>query len=297
MAFTRSESRIAFLFPGQGSQFPGMGAIAEHLAAHGIQPVAEGLRKPDSGSCKVCGFDSTREHRTVRERMGISLQSTALPGELGVAEILELYSSFYDSPVPVADLLSQFNLTEKAGARLSSLSGGQRQRLILALALVGRPEAIFLDEPTTGLDPQSRRSLWEVILGLKAEGRAILLSTHYMEEAEALCDRIGVLDHGKLLTTGAPQDLIRRYGPGSSVSVAFAGTKAGLLADMAELPGVTRAAGEGGRFLLQTSDATATIMAVTEYVRAQELPLRELNMRSATLEDLFIALTGRGLRE
>src|SRR5690606_8867754 len=144
----------------------------------------EGLRKPDAGRCTVCGFDSVRQNRQVRERIGISLQQAGLPEEVTVLEVLRLYASLYANPVPVGDLLHQSGLEDKARTRTEKLSGGQRQRLVLALALIGRPEVIFLDEPTTGLDPQAPRDLWAVIRGLKREGRASVIPPHYMDEGE-----------------------------------------------------------------------------------------------------------------
>jgi ABC-2 type transport system ATP-binding protein len=219
-----------------------------------------------------------------------------MPEDITVSELLRLYASFYEHPMPIGDLLEQFNLTEKARSLCQKLSGGQQQRLAIALALVGRPEVIFLDEPTTGLDPQARRSLWDVITGLRAEGRAMVISTHYMEEAERLCDRVVVMDHGRVLAEGTPRELIRAYGPESAVEIDLSGVAADL-AELARLDGVTGIKTEEQTVILHTANTPATLMAVAHYAGERGLPLTDLRVRTATLEDVFIALTGRRLRD
>ncbi len=256
----------------------------------------EGLRAPDSGTCRICGFDSLRQTGQVRERIGIALQSARLPEVTRVLEVLQLYASFYPDPMPVGDLLRQFNLEEKARTYCLDLSGGQRQRLAIALALVGRPEVVFLDEPTTGLDPQARHALWDVILGLKEEGRSIIMSTHYMEEAEKLCDRVAVMDHGKILAEGTPRELIRQYGPEAALELDLNGAPVDL-AELSRIAGVTGVKSEDGLVLLHTANSPATLMGVAAYAQERNLPLSDLKTRQATMEDVFMALTGRRLRD
>ncbi|MBP2017476.1 ABC-2 type transport system ATP-binding protein [Symbiobacterium terraclitae] len=256
----------------------------------------EGLRVPDAGQCRVCGFDSLRQSREIRHRIGIALQWARLPEYATVLEVLTLYASFYEDPLPVGDLLRRFSLEEKARTQCNHLSGGQRQRLALAVALIGRPAVLFLDEPTTGLDPQARHALWDVILGLREEGRAILLTTHYMDEAERLCDRVVVMDHGRILAEGSPRQLARAYGPEAAVELDPGGAPVDLAA-LARLPAVTGVRSEDGRVLLHTANPPATLMALANYAQEHSLPLSDLRTRSATMEDVFMALTGRRLRD
>lgn len=256
----------------------------------------EGLRRPDAGECRICGFDSLRESRAVRHRIGVALQAVRLPDYATVLEVLQLYASFYENPVPAGDLLRQFGLEEKARTQWWHLSGGQRQRLALAVALIGRPSVLFLDEPTTGLDPQARHALWDVILGLREEGRAILLTTHYMDEAERLCDRVVILDHGRILAEGTPRQLAREYGPEAAVELDTGGAPADLAA-LARLPAVTGVREEDARVILHTANPPATVMALAQYAQERSLPLSDLRIRSATLDDVFMALTGRRLRD
>ncbi|MEW8977723.1 MAG: ABC transporter ATP-binding protein [Symbiobacterium sp.] len=254
----------------------------------------EGLRRPDSGRCLVCGHDTIREANAVRRLIGISLQAAAIPGDLQVVEVLEMYASFYPDPVPVRTLLEQFDLAEKARVRCAYLSGGQRQRLQLALALVGRPKVIFLDEPTTGLDPHARRQLWSVIRAMRSEGRAVILTTHYMEEAEYLCDTVAVLDGGRILASGPPSALIAEHGPDSVLTVTLKQPCADEPA-LAELTGVSRAAVEQGEIRLHTSRPAETLSAFARLAQLRGWELAEMNLRTATLEDVFFALTGRRL--
>jgi ABC-2 type transport system ATP-binding protein len=258
----------------------------------------EGLRKPDGGTVTICGFDTITQTAEVRRRIGMSLQSANMPQDATVLELLKLYASLYPNPLPIGDLLGQFKLEEKARARCQTLSGGQKQRLALALALVGRPEVIFLDEPTTGLDPQARHGLWEVILSLRNEGRAVIMSTHYMEEAERLCDRVAVMDHGEILAEGTPRELARQYGPESALELSLGPQAvAAHLADLAKLPAVTGVQSEENLVVLHTANTAATLMGLAAHAQAHDLPLNDLRTRSATMEDVFMALTGRRLRD
>lgn len=255
----------------------------------------EGLRKPDAGSCHICGFDSIRENQAVRERIGLSLQQAGMPDEVSVIEMLRLYSSFYPDAIPVGDLLHQFGLTEKARTRTERLSGGQRQRLALALALIGRPEVIFLDEPTTGLDPQARRALWDVIRSLKQDGRGIIVSTHYMDEVERLCDRVVVLDHGRVLAEGTPRALMAAHGPESVIEVELTAPELDTVA-FAQLDAVTGLKVEEDYISLYTSYTAKTLMSLAQHAQHTGLPLGDLRTRSASMDDVFIALTGRSIQ-
>jgi ABC-2 type transport system ATP-binding protein len=173
--------------------------------------ILEGIRRPDEGTVRVLGIDASRQAARIKERIGVQLQAAALYPRLTVRELLDLFGSFYEHRRPAAELIDELDLAERAGARTSELSGGQQQRLSVALALVNRPELVFLDEPTTGLDPQGRRSLWEIVRRLKAGGTTVLLTTHYMEEAEELCDRVAIMDHGRFMDIGTVPELIGRH--------------------------------------------------------------------------------------
>lgn len=256
-----------------------------------------GLRRPDAGSCIVCGYDSIRQNRFVRERIGISLQGGSLPPEAAVIELLRLYASIYADPLPVNELLARFRLEDKARAPAGRLSGGQVKRVTLAVAIIGRPEVIFLDEPTTGLDPQSRRHLWDMVRDLKDDGRAVIVSTHYMDEVEQLCDRVLVMDRGTIIAEGRPRDLIARHGPEKVIEVELeqAGAMGG--AELEELPGVTEVQSTDDGIIIHTSDTPGSLMGLAGYVRENRIPLGDMRTRSATMDDVFIALTGRSVRE
>lgn len=253
-----------------------------------------GLRRPDAGSCTICGFDSFKQSRAMREVVGISLQQAHMPGDVTVNELLRVYTSIYENPVPFGDLLHRFDLTDKARTTTRRLSGGQRQRLALALAIIGRPRVIFLDEPTTGLDPQARRDLWDMIRWLKGDGRAIVLTTHYMDEVERLCDRTLIMDHGRIVAEGTPRALIAAHGPESVIEVELGDAAADTVA-LARLDAVTGIRLEENTVLLHTSDAAASLMAFTAHVQKTNIPLGDLRTRSATMDDVFIALTGRSM--
>ena len=257
--------------------------------------ILEGLRSPDSGQAEVLGLDVTRHAASIKQRIGVQLQSVSLYPRLTVKELLDLFGSFYRHRVPTKDLIDALDLGERTNARSMELSGGQQQRLSIALALVNDPELIFLDEPTTGLDPQARRSLWDLIKGLKARGKSVMLTTHYMEEATELCDRVAIMDHGRILELGRVPDLIGRRFRERAV---FFDT-APALADehLATLPGVTRAAAEDGQTVLYSSDVAATIGGLLSFADQQNVDPRNLGIRQATLEDVFLELTGRALRD
>ena len=258
--------------------------------------ICEGLTAPDSGEVTVLGRRWGKDDRELRGLLGISLQETQFSEKLTVAETVELFRSFYRRGPAASDVIDLVQLGEKAGARVGQLSGGQRQRLALACALVGDPELLFLDEPTTGLDPQSRRQLWDIIERFRAGGRSILLTTHYMEEAERLCERVSIVDHGRVIAEGTPRELIASLG--AEHVVEFAVTDGPEL-DVTALAaaGVGTAARQDGTWRLQVSELHQAMPALLGELRRQGAELAELRTRSATLEDVFVSLTGRHLRD
>jgi ABC-2 type transport system ATP-binding protein len=257
--------------------------------------ILEGLRTPDGGSVRVLGIDVARDADALKERIGVSLQTAALYPKLTVVELLDLFRGFYRRSRPTAPLVTLLGLDEKRNTRTSDLSGGQRQRLAVALALVNDPEVVFLDEPTTGLDPAARRSLWDIVRSLQSDGKTILLTTHYMEEAEVLCDRLAIMDHGRILASGTVSELVdSRF---RERSVRFEGIAALDDARLAALPGVSQVKHENGEVVLFTRDVPATIGAVLAATERLGQEPRNLAVRRATLEDLFLDLTGRALRD
>jgi len=255
----------------------------------------EGLNRPDSGSATVLGIDVTRHPDQLKERVGVQLQTAALYPNLTVVELIDLFGSFYTRRRPAAELIRELGLEERQTARSSELSGGQRQRLSIALALVNDPELIFLDEPTTGLDPQGRRSLWEHIEGLRTQGRTILLTTHYMEEAERLCDRVAIMDHGKILEVGTVNDLVTRHFRERTVRFATRPELTDTV--LSALPGVQRVAHESDESVLYTAEVPQTVGALIKRGDEMGLEALDLAVRRPTLEDVFIELTGRALRD
>jgi ABC-2 type transport system ATP-binding protein len=255
----------------------------------------EGLHAPDSGDLLVLGLDVARHATAIKERIGVQLQTAALFPQLNVAEVIDLFGSFFERRTPTARLLDDLDLREKQSAQTKNLSGGQRQRLSVALALVNDPELVFLDEPTTGLDPAARRGLWQLILGLKAEGRSVLMTTHYLEEAEAICDRVAIMDHGRILDIGTVDELIgRRF---RERAIQF--DTLAVLPDerLTGLASVTRVAHEDGVTLLYTADVPETVGALLAAATAAGAEPDNLLVRRATLEDVFLELTGRALRD
>jgi ABC-2 type transport system ATP-binding protein len=261
--------------------------------------ILEGLMPPTAGEVVVLGRRWGRDDAEIRERLGVCLQETVLSTKLEVHETLELFRSFYRSGRNPGEVIAEVGLAEKAHARVGALSGGQKQRLAVACALVGAPELLFLDEPTTGLDPQSRRQVWEIINAFKVQGRTVLLTTHYMDEAERLCDRVAVMDHGQLIASGPPAELIRSLGGDHVVEVAFEGNGAGRLqADsLADLPGVRAVHTEGAACFLTVTEPHVTIPSLLDRVDAVGVHLARLTTRHASLEDVFVSLTGRHLRD
>ncbi len=255
----------------------------------------EGLRQPDAGELTVLGQDTARHPQSIKHRIGVSLQTAALYPKLTVTEVIDLFRSFYRRSRPTRELIDLLDLGERRDAQTRVLSGGQRQRLAVALALVNDPELVFLDEPTTGLDPAARRSLWEIIGGLRNEGRSVLLTTHYMDEAERLCDRIAIMDHGRILELGTVDELVnRRF---KERAVRFDRIEALSDTDLAGLAGVSSVQHDDGEVLLYTADVPATIGSLLEITARSGMEPRDLAIRRATLEDVFLALTGRTIRD
>ena len=255
----------------------------------------EGLVRPDSGSIALLGMDWRTHGNQIRNRIGVQFQSTELDEKIKVREVLEMYSKYYAKTRPVADLLKLLQLEEKADAFQIKLSGGQRQRLALGLALVSEPELVFLDEPTTGLDPQARQSFWDLVRQLKQEGRTVVLTTHYMDEAEALCDRIGIMDHGQILQLGSPRELIAGLNQPSFAELEFSGVapdarafaeQTGMLVDV-----------KAQHWMIALQDPKRDLQQVLASVESLNLPMQQLHVRRASLEDVFLQRTGRSLRE
>ena len=259
--------------------------------------ICEGLNTPDEGEVLVLGRGWGHNDRELRQRLGISLQETQFSEKLTVDETVQLFRSFYDRGPSPADVIAMVQLQEKARSRVGALSGGQKQRLALACALVGDPELLFLDEPTTGLDPQSRRQLWQLIEGFKADGRSILLTTHYMDEAERLCDRVAIVDHGRMIALGAPQALIARLEAEHVVEFALAEPSAIDESLLRAIDGVCAAERRNGTYRLQVSELHRAMPSLLAELRRQGAQLAELRTHSATLEDVFVSLTGRHLRD
>ena len=259
--------------------------------------ILEGLLEPTSGEVEVLGRTWQSHARELREWLGISLQETRLSEKLTVRETLQLFSSFYRHPSSVDAVLEELSLQEKADALVGKLSGGQKQRLAVATALVADPRILFLDEPTTGLDPQSRRQLWDIIRQFQKRNGTVLLTTHYMDEAERLCDRIAIIDHGQIIAAGTPPELIERLTGHHVVEFAVSGHSADNGTVWANLPGVQSVRTDDGLFSLQVNEPHETIPALLAEVQRQRAQLVHLTTRQASLEDVFVQLTGRHLRE
>jgi ABC-2 type transport system ATP-binding protein len=258
--------------------------------------ICEGLTAPDDGQVQVLGLTWASDAHTLRQRLGIQLQDTQLADKLTVAETLRLFRSFYARGPSVDDLVGLVQLGEKRDARILTLSGGQKQRLALACALVGDPDLLFLDEPTTGLDPQARRQLWDLIDAFRRQGRTIVLTTHYMEEAERLCDQVAIVDHGQVIAVGTPAQLIASVGAGHLIEF----TAERLALDpgaLGRLDGVSGVQIEGDTTRLQAAELHRALPALVTHLAEARVPIAELRTRSATLEDVFVALTGRHLRD
>ena len=257
--------------------------------------ILEGLRTPDRGIARVCGLDPEKTGESFKEIIGAVLQSTALPAKLKVREALELFANFYPRRADVGQLIRRFQLEEKADAFYSNLSGGQKQRLALAMALVNDPRVVFLDEPTAGLDPQVRREIYDIIQELRSGKKTVLITTHYIEEAERLCDRVAIIDHGRVIAMGTPRELKQGSAGTTRIEVRMARPLANGM--MSRLDGVASCREFDGVWALSSTRPPQTIVALVKQLEAENNELQSLEMFSPSLEDVFIELTGRRLRE
>ena len=259
----------------------------------------EGLKKPDSGAIIVEGLDAVKDSVKVKRMLGVQLQDTTLFPDLTCAELIELYASFYNVFLvrkQILSFLERFGLEEKARAKAKELSGGQRQRLALALAVAHDPRIVVLDEPTTGLDPQARRGMWDSIRQMRTEGRTVILTTHYLEEAETLCGRVGIIDHGKILALDTPHALTSRLGEASTLG-ADVELDPEQLEKVRALAGVTSVAYESGQLEVQTTQAQQTLADLQLIAVGAGRSIRNVNIRQPNLEDVFLSITGRKIRD
>ena len=263
--------------------------------------ICEGLTTPDAGTVELLGLNWHTNASELRQRIGIQLQETQFPDKLKVEETLRLFRSFYRQGISVDEAIRVAQLEEKRGSPVGGLSGGQKQRLAMACALVGDPELLFLDEPTTGLDPQARRHLWDLVDGLKQAGRTIILTTHYMEEAERLCDRVAIMDHGRIIAQGTPKQLIASVGGEHIVEFAVGShpqERATVdTAALTQIHGVQSHRVDAGLHQLSVSELHTAVPRIFAALESQGLHLSELRTHSASLEDVFVRLTGRNLRD
>ncbi len=267
--------------------------------------ICEGLTTPDEGVVELLGLSWRSGANELRQRIGIQLQETQFPDKLTVEETLRMFRSFFKRGISIEESIKTAQLEEKRTSRVGGLSGGQKQRLAMACALVGDPELLFLDEPTTGLDPQARRHLWDLVDELKQAGRTIILTTHYMDEAERLCDRVAIMDHGKIIALGTPQELIASVGGEHIVEFSVTGqseeqTEGHGIVDTVPLlaiPGIQSHRVDAGLHQLSVSELHIAVPLIFSALKNQELHLSEFRTHSASLEDVFVGLTGRNLRD
>jgi ABC-2 type transport system ATP-binding protein len=254
-----------------------------------------GLRKPEEGTALIGTYDILREMSKIKELIGVQLQSTSLFELLTVEEILKMYASFYPSHISISQIIDDMLLTEKRKSRIKGLSGGQKQRLAIALALVHDPQVVFLDEPTTGLDPQARRTLWDIVLQLKEKGKTIVMTTHYMDEAHILCDRIAIMDQGELIALDTPTELVKSLQSDSALEFRIVGNGEDI--DFSTIDGVKEVGNRKEVYVLYTDHLQTTLTSLIHFASEKNLQLVDLQTRTATLEDVFIHKTGRSLRE
>lgn len=257
--------------------------------------IVEGIREMDSGVVRVLGLDPRTDSSRLRNIIGIQLQSTSLYPRLNVLEHLNMFGQLYERSRDPQEIIDVVGLRERVSGLAKDLSGGQQQRLSVGLALINDPEVVFLDEPTTGMDPQARLHLWDVVNGMRDRGKTVLLTTHYMEEAEHLCDRVAIVDHGKIIALDRPRRLIAEHFSESTITFESDGEPD--LDGMRRLPAVTSAASNDGTVELFSADISSTIGALLEYAAENEIRIADLHVRRATLEDVFLKLTGRGIRD
>ncbi len=259
--------------------------------------IIEGLRPADSGRVSVLGLDVAKVPVKIKQKIGIQLQAPSLLPLVTVQEILELFSGFYERSLPVDDVLELLALKDSRKVLVKNLSGGQQQRLSVAMALINDPEIAFLDEPTTGLDPQARRSLWSVIEDMRSKGKTVFLTTHYMEEAERLCDRVAIIDYGKIIALDSPQELIRSHFRESAIQFELEPAPPEVV--LQTFPGATQVMVSGNEVIVYSENIPVTMSAILKYAEKADLTeqLKDLYVREATLEDVFLKLTGRKIRE
>jgi ABC-2 type transport system ATP-binding protein len=256
----------------------------------------EGLRKPDSGSIEVCGIDALKELGKIKEIIGVQLQTTTLYDKIRVKEVVELFGGYYQKSLPTNQILEEVSLTDKKDSFVSTLSGGLQQRLAMSLALVNDPEVLFLDEPTTGLDPQARRNVWSIIEDLKGRGKTVILTTHYMEEAEQLCRRVGIIDQGKIIAMDTPGNLIANSGLAATIEFSCVPEEqARMLQKLAGIGKINRQ--DNNRFVIHTNESFRVLQELARISSENALNLKNITVREATLEDVFLSLTGKRLRE
>jgi len=253
--------------------------------------ILEGLRQADGGSVRVCGMDPAREQTSLKQRIGAQLQNTVLADKIRVEEALNLYASFYQSPASMPMLLERFGLVDKRRAFFEKLSGGQKQRLALALAMVNNPELILLDEPTVGLDAQLRRDIYDLIELFRKEQRTVLLTTHYIEEAERLCDHVAIIDNGQLIALGTPRELIEKSGKGARIEAAFAHPVP--VERLQKLDAVIDCRENGGKYVIHAHPTAVAVSALVRFLEAENNSLVDLHIAQPTLEDVFVDMTGR----
>jgi ABC-2 type transport system ATP-binding protein len=257
--------------------------------------IIEGLRTSDSGMVRVLGMDVSKDVRAIKECIGIQPQSPALFPTLNVQEIVDFFRSLYQKTLPSSEVIELISLQENRKVLFKNLSGGQQQRLSVALAFVNDPDIVFLDEPTTGLDPQARRAMWEVIKNFRKTGKTIFLTTHYMEEAERLCDRVAIMDHGQIVVMESPQRMIEEHFKESAVQ--FKMTNYPGQEALEHLAGVTKVVKEEDEIILYTDNIPSTISELLGLASARSSELSDLFIRQATLEDVFLKLTGKRIRD
>ncbi len=257
--------------------------------------ILEGLRQPDSGAVTVCGMDPVAAPTALKQRIGAQLQGTVLPDKMRVEEALTLFSSFYAESASIEILLERFGLAEKRRTFFEKLSGGQKQRLALALALVNNPELVLLDEPTVGLDAQLRRDIYALIQDFREERRTVLLTTHYIEEAERLCDRVAIIDRGQLIALGTPRELVRRSGKGTRLEASLA--KPTSVDRLKQLDAVADCSEANGRYVLHAEPAAIAVAALVRFLEAEGNTLLDLHIAQPTLEDVFVEMTGRRMED
>jgi ABC-2 type transport system ATP-binding protein len=257
--------------------------------------ILEGIREPDSGELVLFGQPMTRVSREAKQRMGVLLQDGGFEPHLKVREIIQLFASFFVKSRSVDEILDLVALREKAGAQVRTLSGGQRQRMAVGVALVNDPDVVFLDEPTTGLDPQARRNMWDIVSDLRSRGKTIVLTTHYMEEAEALSDTVCIMDHGKIMAEGSPRELTGKLGEETLIEFRVHESRTEALSELA--PCCEHLRRDGLLVTLEASDLQRTMTGLLRWSETQGIPINDLHVRQPNLEDVFLTMTGRTLRE